>query len=407
MSRRAPSSPAVSSAVARSLLALIGLALVAITAVTVAGRAAGDAAPPGPAVAVFPLQRLPLTFSHARHLGRGDVVCTDCHTRAATSRSALDRLTPDEAACRRCHAIDRGQPARDDHPVTACVACHPGWQADRAVERIDIPPPAIKFSHAAHAATACAACHPGVAQADLATRDHLPRMDACLTCHDDVTASGACTTCHLADRAGRVQTALPGGALIPTGGVSGAAHGPGFDQEHAQASRGLGAACASCHAQAFCVDCHLGVAKPLAFHAGDYVTTHAVEARRNQPDCSTCHRTQSFCVGCHERSGVGARGASGFRTAGEVGRFHPAGWADAGGRGPNHHAREAQRNLRQCTSCHREDDCRACHSAEPGGLRVSPHGPGWRGSARCQALAARNGRMCLRCHIETTAISCD
>ena len=391
----------------RALLALVAIGLIAIAIVTRAGRADGDDPTPTPSRAVFPDQQLPLTFSHTRHLARGGVTCTDCHGRAATSASALDRLTPDEAACRACHAIDRAQPARTDRPPTACIACHPGWQPDRAVERIDIPPPNLKFSHAAHGATSCGACHLGVASADLADRRHLPRMETCLGCHDDRQASAACTTCHLADNAGRIRTALPGGMLVPTGGASGAAHGLGFAEEHAQAARGLGAACGNCHAQAFCGDCHLGAARPMAFHAGDYVSTHAIEARRNQPDCSTCHRTQSFCVGCHERSGVGARGESGFRTAGAVGRFHPEGWADAAGRGPNHHAREAQRNLRQCTSCHREDDCRACHTAEPGGLRASPHGPGWRGSARCRALAERNGRMCLRCHIEPTAISCD
>ena len=394
----------------RALIALVLVALAVLAVVAQSGRARGDDPAATPSLAVFPAQRLPLAFSHARHLARGGVTCVDCHPRAVTSRSALDRLTPDEAACRACHAIDRTQPARPATagvPPTACAACHPGWQPGAAVARVDIPPPALKFSHVAHAASACTACHAGVAAVDLADRAQLPRMETCLACHDDVRASAACATCHLTGTDGLLRTALPGGALVPTGGASGAAHGPGFEQEHAQASRGLGAACATCHAQAFCVDCHLGTAKPLTFHAGDYVSTHAIDARRNEPDCSACHRTQSFCVGCHERSRVGTRASSGFRTAGDVGRFHPAGWASADGRGGNQHAREAQRNLRACTSCHREDDCLACHSAAPGGVRVSPHGPGWRGSARCRALAARNGRMCLRCHIELAPVSCD
>jgi hypothetical protein len=400
------------SSAGRTLAALGALALAALAVVTRAGRARGDDPAWSPSTTVFPPQRLPLTFSHATHLGRGGVTCVDCHARAATSRSALDRLTPDEDACRRCHPIDRAQPARDDRPTTACASCHPGWRPGDgtgagSVERVDIPPPAIKFSHAAHAGARCEHCHAGVADVDLATRAQLPRMETCLECHDDVRARASCTTCHLAGHDGLVRTTLPTGALVPTGGASGVAHGPGFAEEHAQASRGLGAACASCHAPTFCVDCHLGSARPLSFHAGDYVSTHAIEARRNQPDCSTCHRTQSFCAGCHERAGVGTRAASGFRTAGEVGRFHPAGWASADGRGANHHAREAQRNLRQCTSCHREDDCLACHTAEPGGLRVSPHGPGWRGSDGCRALAARNGRLCLRCHIELRPVSCE
>lgn len=389
----------------RALAGLAAAALALAVVLTWMGRARGDD-PVGPSSAVFGAQRLPLTFSHARHLGRGDVTCAGCHPRALTSRSALDRLTPDEADCRRCHAIDRAQPARDDRPQTACSACHPGWRADVPVARVDIPPPNLKFSHAAHTTTACTTCHVGVASADLAGREHLPRMETCLTCHDDDAAAGRCTTCHLADAGGRVRTALPGGVLLPASGVNAAAHGLGFAADHAVAARGQGATCGACHAQDFCAACHLGQAKPMRLHPGDYVSTHALDARRNQPDCSTCHRTQTFCVGCHERAGAGTRAASGFRRAGVAGRFHPEGWATAGGRGANHHAREAQRNLAQCTSCHREDDCRACHTAEPGTPRVSPHGPGWKGSARCRALAARDGRVCLRCHIETTAVSC-
>jgi len=38
-------------------------------------------------------------------------------------------------------------------------------------------------------------------------------------------------------------------------------------------------------------------------------------------------------------------------------------------------------------------------------MGVSPHGPGWRGSARCQALARKNPRLCLRCHLDTR--TCD
>ena len=44
------------------------------------------------------------------------------------------------------------------------------------------------------------------------------------------------------------------------------------------------------------------------------------------------------------------------------------------------------------------------------GARVSqlrPHGPAWRGSARCEAMARKNQRLCLRCHIVQTAMACD
>jgi hypothetical protein len=40
-------------------------------------------------------------------------------------------------------------------------------------------------------------------------------------------------------------------------------------------------------------------------------------------------------------------------------------------------------------------------------LGISPHGPGWRTSGRCRALAAENQRMCLRCHTQLERVGCD
>ena len=133
---------------------------------------------------------------------------------------------------------------------------------------------------------------------------------------------------------------------------------------------------------------------------------HVVEARRGTPDCSACHRAQSFCVGCHERSGVANRVNTQFDTTDPTRNFHPAGWASATG-GGNRHATEARRNITSCASCHREDDCLKCHSAESGSLRASPHPSGWRGSARCRALDRSNRRMCLKCHVTPQELGCD
>ncbi len=387
------------------LLLCASAALAAVLTLT-GSRAAG-----GPSPVVYPAQALPLRFSHAVHLARG-AACIDCHDRATTSRSAVDLLTPGEAACRACHPIDRAVFAKvvAGAPAASCLACHPGFDptSPTRVARVSIPAPNLKFSHAAHASTACQTCHGDLAKdgVGLATRDHLPSMAQCLGCHDGVRAADACTTCHLATPGGRVRTDLPDGHLTPTGGVTGAAHDANFRFDHDQIARSEPRACASCHEERFCADCHLGVIKPMDFHAGDYVTWHAVEARRGVPECSTCHRPQTFCVGCHERSGIGVRAESGFFRAGNSGRFHPPGWADAGG--PDSHAREAQKNLPQCASCHREDFCRECHTAEPSArMRISPHGPAWRGSARCEALARKNQRLCLRCHIVAAAMTCD
>jgi hypothetical protein len=181
--------------------------------------------------------------------------------------------------------------------------------------------------------------------------------------------------------------------------------------------------CLSCHRRNECVDCHGGVVRPPDIHPSDYVSLHPVDARRNTPDCSSCHRLQSFCVGCHQRSGVaadpeggllGQRANNPFGTGTGVKQFHPPGWArDASGQvistpRPASHSLQAKRNIRACASCHREESCLTCHSTDPShGPVFSPHGPGFAATARCRFLAARNRRACLKCHaVGAAELSC-
>ena len=387
------------------------LALWLAVAAALAGVAIGAVGDTAWSPVIYPAQRLPLVFSHAAHLGRG-TPCDACHPDAATSRSAVDDLLPTEAACRACHPIDRSQPGRAQPdrmvpgaPPVACRTCHPGYTGGD-VARVYLPPPPIKFDHAAHRSAPCATCHGDLRAVDLATTQHLPTMATCLACHRDGGEPGRCADCHVTRRGGLLETHFDHGALVPSHDGLGDAHGAGFAEHHAQEARQIGATCAACHDPSECVACHQGVIKPAAFHPGNYVLTHAVDARRGKPDCAACHRAQSFCVACHEREGLGTRPPGQFSAIDPARAFHPAGWASAGP-GPNLHAREARRSITACASCHREDECLACHSAESGAPRVSPHPRGWRGSARCRALDRGNRRMCLRCHIAQDELGCD
>ncbi len=375
---------------------------------------------------IFPDQSIPLNFSHSQHLNMAEAPdCVDCHRKAKSSQSSLDVLVPTEASCRRCHAIDRTNPSKDvqpGQPPTRCDACHVDYLPNRPVARVEIPSPYIKFSHAVHTSEKvnipCIHCHGDLAAEDvgLATRAQLPKMGLCLACHrgNEVSphlATQGCTKCHLADVGGRVRTAYPSGLLIPSGVYMGAAHTAEFRTDHGAAAQNNSDYCAACHQQRFCADCHDGVVRPMDFHGNDYITLHVFEARRNQPDCSACHRLQSFCVGCHTRAGLSPDVRSGgeFRSDIVERRYHPHGYADSI-RGANHHAWEAERNLRQCVSCHREQFCISCHAgpnAGPGaGSGISPHPPGWATSRRCQALRDRNPRVCLRCHVDLQMARC-
>ena len=401
----------------------------------------------GPSPLIYPGESLPIRFDHAQHARLG-ATCEGCHTTAASSTTAADNLIPPEAACRGCHKIDRANPSK---PVAAgqgaarCDACHVdarggGWMpgSDGGVvepPRVAMPRPNLKFNHRLHASRGigCALCHTAAAGQGMVTRADLPMMASCLGCHDGKQATARCSACHLTEPDGRLRVQLATAATIAAGGSgllqpSGAlrgfdAHGPTFRRDHAQAGRDE-KYCLSCHRRNECVDCHGGVVRPPDIHPADYVSLHVVDARRNVPDCSSCHRLQTFCVGCHQRTGVSADPSGGqrglkannpFGTGTGVKQFHPPGWArDAAGvviatPRPNSHSVQARRNIRACVSCHREESCLACHSADPTrGLSVSPHGPNFAGTARCRFLSSRNQRACLKCHaLGSAALDCE
>jgi hypothetical protein len=374
-----------------------------------------------PSEVIFPAQRLPLHFSHKKHLAK-KIACDFCHDKAPRSRSAADNLIPAEEVCETCHHIDRQHPEQVSGSATACSFCHVGLQPGKPVERVVVPPPNLRFDHQIHVerGVGCARCHGDLSRVEVATRAQLPGMPLCLSCHTSgrgrLSGPSRCATCHLTQPDGTLVQSFASGTLRPSGILRGDAHTLDFRTHHAQVAQNDERYCQNCHRQDFCLGCHNGVTKPFDFHGNDYVSRHPIDARRNDPDCNACHRRQSFCLGCHERLGVvdfrtGAGGA--FKPIGSR-QFHPNGWADPVAAGnPNHHAWQAQRNLRQCVACHRQETCLECHAdngsaaGAAGKMWVDPHPPGWRGSERCQALADRNVRMCLRCHpAGDTKLSC-
>jgi len=369
-----------------------------------------------PSRIVFPVQDLPLRFSHAIHVGELETSCEFCHEAAPSSQSSVDNLVPTESVCRSCHAIDRTRPDKEvatGAPPARCDACHVGFEPG-TVARVAIPAPNLKFSHKRHVdqGMTCVACHGDLVEqkVGLATRMQLPRMEQCLDCHNRKRGLRACSTCHLAEAGQRIRTDYPNGKLVPSGGLRGDAHDLAFRSNHRAAAQADAGYCENCHTQSFCTDCHNGVVKPMDFHVGDYIALHSIDARRDQGQCSSCHRLQTFCTGCHARSGVSADArVSEFGAASRFGagpQYHPPGWSDFNGRSASHHAFEAQRNIRSCASCHREEFCLDCHSRQGGSVGINPHPRGWAGSWRCKSLRKRAGRMCLRCHVDPGELSC-
>ena len=202
-----------------------------------------------------------LTFSHRRHLARGATRCETCHASALTSTAAQDNQLPKEETCLACHD---GAQARKD-----CAVCH---RDPQRVSAIRLPARNFRFNHKLHLGlgnvaavlaqaidrgaylgspgdlrrflntdNACAACHRGMAEADLATEAHLPRMADCLVCHTRIDPPFSCAFCH-----------TPEAVLKP------ASHTSGFTDAHSsRVTVPDKSSCKVCHGVKFtCMGCH-------------------------------------------------------------------------------------------------------------------------------------------------------
>lgn len=379
----------------------------ALLALALAGAALAQGRPPDAtageprSAAIYPEQEIALRMSHARHLRRG-IRCGQCHGGIAASARSGDRNIPPEARCAVCHEIAEAREGQPVDPPSACQDCHPGfdWTVQTAPRPSRFPPPNLVFSHQTHLGRGaqCADCHGDLTAVDLATRAQLPRMATCLGCHDGRKASDACATCHLTRQGARgapLETQLASGELRPgPGNPFGLDHGPRFERAHALLGAQQRTRCLACHAEASCDRCHAGALRPQEIHPGDFLSTHMVPARQDSERCGACHRRQSFCVACHERTGVGRNADAAFRDLSA--RVHPSTWMLPG---PGFHGVQAARNIGNCASCHREEECLQCHSGRPTLFPspVNPHPPGF--AARCRELMRKNDRACLKCHV--------
>ncbi len=362
---------------------------------------------------IYPPERRTVRFEHRVHGASLGLGCVDCHPAATTSRRSADLLLPSGSACDRCHDADHRDPGQGLTAATAlessCGQCHQLLEGvPRQVATQRYPRPNLHFDHAAHAKrnVRCAQCHGDLAAGRAEGRAGLPSMRRCATCHlapgaARGDASGRCTTCHLS-QGGRLRTSFPSGRLLPPRWLGNAEHGPGFAEHHAGAAGRDSHFCAQCHAESECAACHDGRVRPRRLHPNDWLSLHGRAADLGSPRCESCHRRQSFCLGCHQRLGMAATGPTGATS--KRGRHHPSPsvWTDPP-RTRAHHASAAQRNLAGCLGCHVERDCVACHATaarggagEGVGHRANPHGPGF--SRSCRTAMRKNPRPCWVCH---------
>ncbi|MGQ0508376.1 MAG: cytochrome c3 family protein [Myxococcaceae bacterium] len=377
-------------------LSLIALCLTSVTAHAAAGRDRSEA--------IYPLQSMPLSFNHGEHLAAG-AECETCHETATKSAKTSDRNLPKHPECETCHEIESAAKGEKTDPPSSCQVCHPSFDqtAQKIPARVELPAANLKFPHGKHVQQKikCDVCHGAMQNVGLATRMQLPRMDTCLTCHDNSHASGSCDTCHFtAPTGGRLQLKFLSGLLRPQqGDPFGMDHGPRFEFTHGTRAATQRSTCMQCHQESYCQSCHDSLQKPLSVHPNDYISLHPVQARMDFPHCESCHRRQSFCVACHERVGIGPDADVSLKALNT--RVHSAAFIQSPTfeTASQHHGVEASRNPGACMACHREESCMKCHSTANGavsGSGTNPHPAGF--SLACKNLMSKNDRPCLKCH---------
>lgn len=338
-------------------------------------------------------------------------------------------------SCSSCHAgAERmGQPMWPG--AATCASCHDGviekqvtWQSPG--ERRSN----LKFDHVRHeddTTAKCVDCHSEVGAPWMAVQP--PLIARCFSCHGLQMAhlaapDSACVTCHVllaqATRWRREDIAAidtPPSHRAP-GFVGSAGHGALAKGT----SGGVAASCATCHARDFCLTCHVDapeqpliqalavdprstaiparLAEPASHAEPTFLARHGKRLRAELRQCSTCH-TQESCVACH---------AATPRVAAAL----PARSPDRGIGAvitrhppPSHrsgfverHAGAAAATPATCAGCHTRADCLDCHRPTAAGA------PGYHPAAflaRHPVAAYARETSCSDCHnVGNFCVSC-
>jgi hypothetical protein len=260
-----------------------------------------------------------IVMPHDVHFAN-EVECAMCHEGVEDAEAGAS-LRPSMDVCSACHDVEDGD---------TCVMCH--TNVDEAGDYARRAFGADLFVHAPHVAAglACASCHGDPA----GDERPIPAKPDCRACHATADDYGDCRLCHSG-----------GFELRPAG------HHRGWATHHGAEARLDQAACALCHTEAGCQECHAGDNVRPRSHPLNFEWEHAAKARGNELDCAVCHTEPEFCTSCHAARQVLPRDHS------RVDWVDP----DDGGR----HAVEGAFAIESCIACHGEGPaaptCAACH----------------------------------------------
>jgi Doubled CXXCH motif (Paired_CXXCH_1) len=338
-------------------------------------------------------------------------------------------------SCVSCHAGVQ----ESDRPLwpaaAACADCHDGT----VEKRVDWQPPPgpprtnLRFTHNAHATAVreavaadsvlgCESCH---SERDR-MRVRLAVVQSCLDCHRIQTAhlsapDSSCSTCHVPlARASRLTPHDVAEFPVPD---SHKQRGFAFSGHAKQAGTSNGtikvsAACATCHARDFCIQCHVNAPEvpliqalaldsrstaieaeleaPADHRNPEFLFRHGEPARTSPATCATCH-TQESCLACHfgKPAAVqvlpvaGPGRGKGASTERERPASHGRDFSEI-------HGPVANARPQSCEGCHVRPQCLDCHRPNPADPTPGYHPAGF--LSRHPAAAYTRETSCSDCH---------
>jgi hypothetical protein len=335
-------------------------------------------------------------FSHKLHAVDNEIPCLDCHSGVEQSPNARTRDLPTMKVCQQCHEMEIAG--------KKCGVCHiDAEHLEEAIRKGTVPKLVryehpLNFSHQDHVPRVeenCLRCHERVLKATRIADAKMPTMAPCMTCHQEDYDRLHCGKCH---------SDLSDPRYGPELGRF-AHRGDWLRNHQLQSEEQDPTACAQCHMENFCADCHSGVDNQVKqaikwprrtdrhfIHRGDYVSRHPIDAQRDVQQCLGCHRINT-CTDCHARSGV--RWVQGGPDP--WGGNHPLVSVTGGFHDTSPAAiATIRRNIVECAGCHEGSRpvCINCHAdAGAGGLGINPHPPGFDST-----FNRTNERVCRKCH---------
>ncbi|PKL83716.1 MAG: cytochrome C [Ignavibacteriae bacterium HGW-Ignavibacteriae-3] len=348
-----------------------------------------------------------IKFSHKVHKEVTD--CASCHTLAGESTSLNTRLLPEKSVCATCHDVDDDKNCNLCHydekyePLLmkkaelifdhkfhtadqkmACESCHKGLgEVDYSFESITAKP-AMIVCYDCHngnsvAANVCESCH--ISTAGLTPQDHKQvsffknhkfsasrENSQCQMCHDNTF----CESCHTST------------TMITEKNSARDFYTPYSPHKYTDNTK----------QQAI-----------TRVHDLNYQYTHGIELKGKTNECQTCHQPEVFCGKCHDSNSKDFALSGNIPKSHKAPNFVTIGVGTGGGQ----HAVLARRDIENCSSCHdvqgADQNCILCHVDNDGvkGTNPKTHARNFGRDFDKGDWHSDRGSVCYSCHTDANA----